>query len=138
MVIDDFAHHPTAVRETIDAVKAAYPGRRLWAVFEPRSNTSRRKIFELEYSQSLALADRIVMSGLFQAEKIPERDRMSVARVIREVNRQCNDSRAVAIDTAQDIATHVAAEAATGDIVLVMSNGGFDRVHEKILQALAG
>jgi UDP-N-acetylmuramate: L-alanyl-gamma-D-glutamyl-meso-diaminopimelate ligase len=138
LVIDDFAHHPTAVRETIDAVKAAYPGRRLWAVFEPRSNTSRRKIFELEYSQSLALADRIVMSGLFQAEKIPERDRMSVARVIREINRQCNDSRAVAIDTAQDIATHVAADAATGDIVLVMSNGGFDGVDEKILQALAG
>jgi UDP-N-acetylmuramate: L-alanyl-gamma-D-glutamyl-meso-diaminopimelate ligase len=138
LVIDDFAHHPTAVKETIDAVKAAYPGRRLWAVFEPRSNTSRRKIFEVEYSQSLALADRIVVSDLFQAEKIPERDRMSVARVIQEINRQCKDSRAVAINTAQDIANHVAADAAIGDIVLVMSNGGFDGVHEKILQSLAG
>ena len=138
LVIDDFAHHPTAVRETIDGVRAAYPGRRLWAVFEPRSNTSRRKIFEREFAQALALADRIVVSGLFQPEKIPEKDRMSVATVIQEINRQSNDRRAVALETAQDIATHVAAEAAIGDIVLVMSNGGFDAVHEKILQALAG
>ncbi len=138
LLIDDFAHHPTAVRETIDAVRAAYPGRRLWAIFEPRSNTSRRNIFEQEFSDALARADRAVMAGLYQAEKVPEKDRMSVERVIDAINRLCGDSRAVMIESAQDIASYVAKGAVSGDIMLVMSNGGFDGVHEKILQALAG
>ena len=138
LLIDDFAHHPTAVRETIDAVRAAYPGRRLWAIFEPRSNTSRRNIFEQEFSDALARADRVVMAGLYQAEKVPEKDRMSVERVIDAINRLCGDSRAVMIESGQDIASYVAKGAVSGDIMLVMSNGGFDGVHEKILQALAG
>jgi UDP-N-acetylmuramate: L-alanyl-gamma-D-glutamyl-meso-diaminopimelate ligase len=138
LVIDDFAHHPTAVRETIDAVRAAYPGRRLWAIFEPRSNTSRRSIFEQEFSESLALADHIVVSRLYQPEKIPEIERLSVDTVVREINHSCGDSRAVVIENAQDIATYVADHAVSGDIMLVMSNGGFDAVHDKILQALAG
>ena len=80
MVIDDFAHHPTAVRETIDAVRGAYAGRRLWAIFEPRSNTSKRNIFEKEFAAALALADKTIVAGVFQPEQVPEEQRLSVAR----------------------------------------------------------
>ncbi|MBI2540562.1 MAG: UDP-N-acetylmuramate:L-alanyl-gamma-D-glutamyl-meso-diaminopimelate ligase, partial [Deltaproteobacteria bacterium] len=83
-IIDDFAHHPTAVKETIDGVKAAYPGRRLWAIFEPRSNTSRRKIFAREFPQALSAADRVVVAGLYQPEKIPETERLSAEEVVHD------------------------------------------------------
>jgi UDP-N-acetylmuramate: L-alanyl-gamma-D-glutamyl-meso-diaminopimelate ligase len=136
MVIDDFAHHPTAVKETISAVRAAYPGRRLWAVFEPRSNTSRRNIFEREFSQTLALADRVVVAGLHQPEKVPADERLSVEKVVDEINR-CGAPRAVVIEKADHIASYVAENAAPNDIVIVMSNGGFDGVQDKILQELA-
>ncbi|MCH8054928.1 MAG: UDP-N-acetylmuramate:L-alanyl-gamma-D-glutamyl-meso-diaminopimelate ligase [Deltaproteobacteria bacterium] len=135
-VIDDFAHHPTAVKETIEALRAAYSGRRLWAVFEPRSNTSRRRIFEREFTQALGCADRIVMAGLYQPEKIPEEDRLPPAQVVGEINRLRGDSRAVLIERANDIPPYVAREAKSGDVILVMSNGAFDGVQEKILQAL--
>jgi UDP-N-acetylmuramate: L-alanyl-gamma-D-glutamyl-meso-diaminopimelate ligase len=137
MVMDDFAHHPTAVKETLNAVRAAYPGRRLWAIFEPRSNTSRRNIFEREFSQTLALADRVVVAGLHQPEKVPAGERLSVEKVVDEINR-CGARRAVVIEKADHIASYVAENAAPNDIVIVMSNGGFDGVQEKILQALAG
>jgi UDP-N-acetylmuramate: L-alanyl-gamma-D-glutamyl-meso-diaminopimelate ligase len=136
-VIDDFAHHPTAVRETIHAVRRAYPGRRIWAVFEPRSHTSRRKIFEHEFAQALALADRVVVADLYLPEKVPENERLSVVNVIDEINRACGDQRAMQIVEAGEIAAYVAKNAAAGDIILVMSNGAFGGVHEKILQNLA-
>jgi UDP-N-acetylmuramate: L-alanyl-gamma-D-glutamyl-meso-diaminopimelate ligase len=137
LVIDDFAHHPTAVAETIIAVKDAFTGRRIWAVFEPRSNTSRRKIFEREFARALSLADRVVVSGLHQPEKIPEQERLSIERVVEAINQSVGDKRAVLIDGGDKIAAHVAAEAVDGDIVLVMSNGGFDGVQDKILAGLA-
>jgi UDP-N-acetylmuramate: L-alanyl-gamma-D-glutamyl-meso-diaminopimelate ligase len=136
LLIDDFAHHPTAVKETLSAVKEAYPGRRLWAVFEPRSNTSRRNIFQQEFAQALALADRIVVAGLHQPEKVPEPERLSVEKVVQAIN-GVREPRAVAIEKADAIASYVAANAAPNDIVVVMSNGGFDGVQDKILQALA-
>jgi UDP-N-acetylmuramate: L-alanyl-gamma-D-glutamyl-meso-diaminopimelate ligase len=136
LVIDDFAHHPTAVRETIEAVKAAYCGRRLWAVFEPRSNTSKRNIFEKEFAAALALADRIVVAGVYQPEKVPESERLSVTNLVRELNHRTADDRARTIESAADIAATIAQDARHGDVVLVMSNGGFDAVQEKILQAL--
>jgi UDP-N-acetylmuramate: L-alanyl-gamma-D-glutamyl-meso-diaminopimelate ligase len=135
-LIDDFAHHPTAIRETIEAVRLAYPGRRLWAIFEPRSNTSRRRIFEREFPQALGCADRIVVAGLYLPEKIPEDDRLPVREVTQEINRLCNDHRAVFIERASDIPAYVADEANSGDVILVMSNGGFDGVQDKILRAL--
>ncbi len=137
LVIDDFAHHPTAVAETIIAVKDAFTGRRLWAVFEPRSNTSRRKIFEREFARALSLADRVVVSGLHQPEKIPEQERLSIERVVETINQLVGDKRAMLINGGDKIAAHVAAEAVKGDIVLVMSNGGFDGVQDKILAGLA-
>jgi UDP-N-acetylmuramate: L-alanyl-gamma-D-glutamyl-meso-diaminopimelate ligase len=138
LVIDDFAHHPTAVRETIDAVRGAYSGRRLWAIFEPRSNTSKRTVFEKEFAAALALADQVIVAGVFQPEKVPEGQRLSVDRLVREVNRLAGAERATTIASAGDIAAHVAQTARPGDVLLVMSNGGFDAVHEKILGALAG
>ena len=75
-VIDDFAHHPTAVRETIDAVRGAYAGRRIWAIFEPRSNTSKRNIFKKEFAAALALADKTIVAGVYQPERVPEGERL--------------------------------------------------------------
>ncbi len=134
-VIDDFAHHPTAVKETIAAIRAAYPGQRLWAIFEPRSQTSRRKIFAIEFAYALAAADFSVVAGLYQPEKVPAENRLSPSEVVAEINRR-GAARAVFIQKASDIATHVSSEARAGDVVLVMSNGGFDGVQEKILRLL--
>jgi UDP-N-acetylmuramate: L-alanyl-gamma-D-glutamyl-meso-diaminopimelate ligase len=138
LVIDDFAHHPTAVRETIDAVRAAYAGRRLWAIFEPRSNTSKRNIFASEFAAALARADRALIAPVFQPEKIPEAERLSVDHLVAETNRLGGEQRALALPGADGIAAHVAANSRAGDVLLIMSNGGFDGVHDKILRALAG
>jgi UDP-N-acetylmuramate: L-alanyl-gamma-D-glutamyl-meso-diaminopimelate ligase len=137
LVIDDFAHHPTAVAETIKAVKDAFTGRRVWAVFEPRSNTSRRNIFEREFALSLSLADRVVVSGLHQPEKIPEAERLSVERVVESINQSAGHEQGIVINGADNIAAHVVAHAGAGDIILVMSNGAFDGVQQKILSGLA-
>lgn len=137
LVVDDFAHHPTAVAETIKAVKDAFNGRRVWAVFEPRSNTSRRNIFEREFALALSLADRVVVSGLHQPEKIPEAERLSVERVVELINQSNGHEQAVVINGADNIAAHVTARASAGDIILVMSNGAFDGVQDKILLGLA-
>ncbi len=135
-VIDDFAHHPTAIRETITGLRMAYPGQRLWAVFEPRSQTSRRRIFEQEFSHCLAEADRIVVAGLYHPEKIPETERLSPSNVVSRIEKIAGDKRAVYIEKADDIAAYVTGRAKSGDVILIMSNGGFDRVQEKILGSL--
>jgi UDP-N-acetylmuramate: L-alanyl-gamma-D-glutamyl-meso-diaminopimelate ligase len=137
LVIDDFAHHPTAVRETIDAVRAAYERRRLWAIFEPRSNTSKRNIFEKEFAAALSLADRAIVAGVYRPERVPQGERLSVTSVVAKINRVYGGSRALAIDGAMEIADYVARNARSGDVLLIMSNGGFDGVHDKILQALS-
>ena len=137
-VIDDFAHHPTAVRETIDAVRGAYAGRRLWAIFEPRSNTSKRNIFTKEFAAALALADVIIVAGVYQPERVPENQRLSVPDLVGEINRTGGSERALTIADSAAIAEYVSRHSRAGDVLLVMSNGGFDGVHDKILQALAG
>jgi UDP-N-acetylmuramate: L-alanyl-gamma-D-glutamyl-meso-diaminopimelate ligase len=137
LVMDDFAHHPTAVRETLDAVRAAYRGRRIWAVFEPRSNTSKRNIFEQEFASALALADRILLAGVHQPEKVPDGERLSIDNLVGRINRLCGDDRAGKAASATEIAAVIARDGQPKDVVLVMSNGGFDNVHERILRALA-
>jgi UDP-N-acetylmuramate: L-alanyl-gamma-D-glutamyl-meso-diaminopimelate ligase len=137
LVIDDFAHHPTAVRETIEAVRAAYAGRPIWAIFEPRSNTSKRNLFESEFAAALALADRALIAPIYQPEKIPEAERLSVDGLVKGINRLRGDERGRKAADAAEIAGIVAAEAGEGAIALVMSNGGFDNVQERILAALA-
>jgi UDP-N-acetylmuramate: L-alanyl-gamma-D-glutamyl-meso-diaminopimelate ligase len=138
-VLDDFAHHPTAVRETLAAVRARYPGRRLVAVFEPRSNTSRRKVFQREYAEALAGADRVVVSVVPDAPiysitgEVTER--FSAAELAAEL-RERFGLPADAIDGVDAIVERLAAEAQEGDVALVMSNGAFGGIWEKLLAAL--
>ena len=100
-IVDDFAHHPTAIRETLKALRAAYPGQKLWAVLEPRSNTLRRNVFERELVESLALADHIVVAGVFKQESIPEGERMHPEKVVAALVGAGHD--AVYYPTADDI-----------------------------------
>jgi UDP-N-acetylmuramate: L-alanyl-gamma-D-glutamyl-meso-diaminopimelate ligase len=105
-------------------------------VFEPRSNTSRRKIFEAEFAKALALADRVVLAPLNQPEKVPDQERMSVEKVAEDINRLSAEHQARVIPRTDEIAAHIAQRAEAGDIVLVMSNGAFDGLPDKILRAL--
>jgi len=130
-VLDDFAHHPTAIRLTLEAVKEAYPGQRLWAVFEPRSATSRRKVFEQDFPDSFLAADRVIIAGLFAPEKISEEERLDPEQVVTCLRQKGTDAHF--IEEVDDIVAFMAENAASGDVVLVMSSGGFGGIHQKIL-----
>jgi UDP-N-acetylmuramate: L-alanyl-gamma-D-glutamyl-meso-diaminopimelate ligase len=134
VVMDDFAHHPTAVRETVTAVKNAYPGRRLFAVFEPRTNTSMRKVFQDQYPLSFDDADVICIRQPPLLEKIPEGERFSSETLVDTLKRRGKAAQFFA-DTGGiiDFLRHAAV---SGDVILIMSNGGFDNIHERLLQSL--
>jgi UDP-N-acetylmuramate: L-alanyl-gamma-D-glutamyl-meso-diaminopimelate ligase len=129
-IIDDFAHHPTAIRETLKALRAAYPGQRLWVVLEPRSNTLRRNVFERELVESLSLADGIVVAGVFKQESIPEPERMHPEKVIAALVRAGHD--ATFYSTADAIVQGLTPRLKPGDVVAILSNGGFDGIYEKL------
>jgi len=129
-IIDDFAHHPTAIRETLKALRAAYPESRLWAVLEPRSNTLRRNVFERELIESLSLADRTVLAGVFKMESIPEAERLHPES---EVNGLKQAGKESALYTNADaIVAAIVPELHAGDVVAILSNGGFDGIYEKL------
>jgi UDP-N-acetylmuramate: L-alanyl-gamma-D-glutamyl-meso-diaminopimelate ligase len=134
-VIDDFAHHPTAIRETLRALRAAYPQSRLWAVLEPRSNTLRRNVFERELVEALALADEVVLAGVFKQESIPEGERLHPEAVVRALAAQGHSALLAA--HVEEIVAHVAAGARAGDVVAILSNGGFDGIYSKLPARLA-
>ncbi len=136
LVVDDFAHHPTAVRETIGAIRSRFPGRPVTAVFEPRSNTSRRKVFQKEFAEALAGADAVVLAGVFGSEKLSPAERMDPREVVAAVGRAGRP--AFHIEEVDRIVEHLAATAHRGDVVLVMSNGGFGGIQGKLARALAG
>jgi UDP-N-acetylmuramate: L-alanyl-gamma-D-glutamyl-meso-diaminopimelate ligase len=134
-IIDDFAHHPTAIRETLRALRQAYPDARLWAVLEPRSNTLRRNVFERELVESLALADRVILDAVYQQQRIPENERLHPEQVIAALN---------AAGTPSELCANVAAivdsldrQLQPGDVVAILSNGGFDGIYEKLPARLA-
>jgi UDP-N-acetylmuramate: L-alanyl-gamma-D-glutamyl-meso-diaminopimelate ligase len=133
-VIDDFAHHPTAVRETVAATRQRYPGQRLVAVFEPRSYTAQRREFQTEYEQALGLADEVVIAGLFHPERYTADSAIDPHAMVA-LWREAGRTAAHIIDPVE-IARTLAASARPGDVVLIMSNGGFGGVHEKLLLAL--
>ena len=133
-VIDDFAHHPTAIRETLKALGQRYPGRRVWAIFEPRSNTTRRNHFQAELADALRLAKRVVVAEVAKAGQIPADERLDPARLMQDI--RATGADAVTLPTADAIVDHVAGEAAEGDILCVLSNGGFGNIHQKLLDAL--
>ena len=134
-VIDDFAHHPTAIRATLAALRARYCGRRLWAIFEPRSATSRRATFQQEFIGAFAEADRVVIAALFNPDGISPDIRLSPERLAHEIASQCAKA-AVYLSEVDAIVDHVATGARAGDVVVIMSNGGFGDIHEKLLEAL--
>jgi UDP-N-acetylmuramate: L-alanyl-gamma-D-glutamyl-meso-diaminopimelate ligase len=134
LVVDDFAHHPTAVRATIEAARGRWPHRRLWAILEPRSNSMRRKVFEESLPKALALADRVVLGGVFRAQQLGDENRMSPQTVAQSVRELGKDARA--FEGAEAIAEYLAGEAKAGDLLLVMSNGSFDGLCDKLLKKL--
>ena len=133
-VYDDFAHHPTAIAETLAGVRSAYPDRRIWAIFEPRSATSCRRIFQSEFTRAFAAADAVVLPAVFRST-LPEEQRLSPQQVVAELVASGKDARY--IPRVDDIVAAVADDARQGDLVVVMSNGGFEGIHDKLLAALA-
>jgi UDP-N-acetylmuramate: L-alanyl-gamma-D-glutamyl-meso-diaminopimelate ligase len=133
-VIDDFAHHPTAIRETLRALRAAYKGRRLWAVLEPRSNTLRRNIFERELAESLALADQVVMAAVFKSDAIPVLERMEPLHVVEAL--RARGVPATVCGDADAIVAEMAPKLVAGDVVAILSNGGFGGIYEKLPAAV--
>ena len=138
-VIDDFAHHPTAIATTLDGARRRYPGRRLWALFEPRSISSSRKEFERGYIDAFHEADRVIIGPIFHRDRYQNRygldKMMSVPEIVTRLN--ADGIPATQLDDFDAIADNVAREASENDVVVVMSSGAFGGVHEKILQRLA-
>ncbi|MEO8069816.1 MAG: UDP-N-acetylmuramate:L-alanyl-gamma-D-glutamyl-meso-diaminopimelate ligase [Acidobacteriota bacterium] len=134
-VFDDFAHHPTAIRETLRAMRASYPDRRIWAIFEPRSATSCRRIFQQDFARAFieSGADEVVLAAVFRSS-LPEDERLSVEDLVRDV--ASAGIRARHFPRVDDIIDAVVDEARAGDLVIVMSNGGFEGIHDKLLMRL--
>jgi len=136
-VIDDFAHHPTAVRETLQALRTKYRDRRLVAVFEPRSWSSRLAVFQEDYAHAFTPSDYVVIASVFDSQKATEKGRvLDTDQLIEAIRAQ--DKPAFRIEGADGIVAHLAPELRAGDVVAIMSNGGFGGIHEKLLTALRG
>lgn len=133
-VIDDFAHHPTAIRQAIGAIRQLHPDSRLWVVFEPRSNTTKRKVFEGEIAEGLGGADLAIIAAVPEPEKIPEAERLDPGAVALAVP----GGRGRYLAGVDEIVEVVAGEARPGDVVAVLSNGGFGGIHRKLLERLGG
>jgi UDP-N-acetylmuramate: L-alanyl-gamma-D-glutamyl-meso-diaminopimelate ligase len=133
-VVDDFAHHPTAIRATIEAARTRWPGRRLWVAFEPRSNTMRRRVFEQDLAAALATADGAVLGPVSRAQLLSDAERLSPEGVVKSVRAAGRPGKA--LDSAAEIAEFLAGELRQGDIMLVLSNGTFDGLCDKLLALL--
>jgi UDP-N-acetylmuramate: L-alanyl-gamma-D-glutamyl-meso-diaminopimelate ligase len=133
-VYDDFAHHPTAVAETLAGLRAANPAARIWAVFEPRSASSCRRIFQHDFARAFGPANEVLIAPVFRS-MLPEEERLSVPQLIRDLRKTGQSARETA--SIDEIITTIAAERQPGDLVVLMSNGGFGGIHKKLLQALA-
>ena len=132
-VLDDFAHHPTAVHETLAALRTGYPGRRVWAVFEPRSASSCRRVFQDDFAKAFGAADEVVFAAVFRSS-LPEAERLSAEQLVDDLSRQGRHARH--IPEIDDIVSTIVRERRDGDVVVLMSNGGFGGIHGKLLQAL--
>ena len=134
-IYDDFAHHPTAVEETLKAVRGAAPGRRIWAIFEPRSASSCRRIFQDDFARAFAGADEVLIASVFRSSLAAE-ERLSEDQLVADLTTKGVHARHLPdVDT---IVGAVAGEARGGDVIVVMSNGGFGGIHRKLLAAVAG
>ncbi len=135
LIVDDFAHHPTAVKATIEAARERWPGRRIWAILEPRSNSMRRKVFQEALPKALALGDRVILGGVFRAQQLGDEDRLDPETVAASVRALGKDAQV--FSSADAIAEYLGAEAKAGDLLLIMSNGSFDGLCEKLLKKLS-
>ena len=133
-IIDDFAHHPTAIAGTLTALRSTYPGARLWAILEPRSNTLRRNVLQNELAKSLSLADEVVVANVFKSEAIPEAERLDLAAVAAQILK--HGRRARIVPTVDGIVQLIAPELRSGDVVAILSNGGFGGIYEKLPERL--
>jgi UDP-N-acetylmuramate: L-alanyl-gamma-D-glutamyl-meso-diaminopimelate ligase len=129
-IIDDFAHHPTAIAGTLRALRARYPGSRLWAILEPRSNTLRRRVLQTDLARSLAIADEVIVAGVFRSDAVPENERLDLTTLASDIHQ--HGKRARLIDDADGIVETVATEMQSGDVVAILSNGGFGLIYEKL------
>jgi UDP-N-acetylmuramate: L-alanyl-gamma-D-glutamyl-meso-diaminopimelate ligase len=133
-VVDDFGHHPTALGLTLEALRHQYPGRRVWAVFEPRSNTTRRAVFQHALPEALSKADAVILSKVARLEQLPENDRLDPQKVVSDI--AALGKPAYYESGVEEIVLRLQREAQPGDLIAVFSNGGFDNIHERLLAAL--
>ena len=129
-IIDDFAHHPTAIAGTLKALRARYAGSRLWAILEPRSNTLRRRVLQSDLARSLAQADEVIVANVFRSEAIPENERLELPALAAEIKQHGRPARLLA--DADAIVQTIAPELRSGDVVAILSNGGFGGIYEKL------
>jgi len=129
-IIDDFAHHPTAIAGTLKALRARYAGSRLWAILEPRSNTLRRRVLQNDLARSLAQADEVIVAGVFRSEAVPENERLELPALATEIRQNGRPARLLA--DADAIVQTIAPELRSGDVVAILSNGGFGGIYEKL------
>jgi UDP-N-acetylmuramate: L-alanyl-gamma-D-glutamyl-meso-diaminopimelate ligase len=134
VVIDDFAHHPTAIGLTLEGVKEAYPGSRIWAVFEPRSATSRRNVFQEVFPPSFSAADRVIIARPYATDNIPPNERLDPDRLVNDIERAGVEAHY--IPDVENIVDHIAKNNQSKDVVLIMSSGGFYGIHQKLLDRL--
>jgi UDP-N-acetylmuramate: L-alanyl-gamma-D-glutamyl-meso-diaminopimelate ligase len=135
-VVDDFGHHPTAIANTLDALRHRYRGNRLWAVFEPRSNTTRRAVFQQQLPDALKLADGVFIAQIAKLEQIAEEERLNPERVVAAIAKAGRP--AFYEQNADAIVDRIVPMLRPNDVVAVFSNGGFDNIHEKLLARLKG
>lgn len=133
-VIDDFAHHPTAIGLAVDSLRQQYPDSRLWVIFEPRSNTTRRNVFQGELANALSKADLVVVPAVPDPEKVAEQDRLDPHKLVSDI--QASGTSCWYLETVDEIVAQVVSESRKGDTVAVLSNGGFGGIHQKLLDNL--
>ncbi len=133
-IIDDFAHHPTAISGTLRALRSRYPKARLWAILEPRSNTLRRNVFQNELAHSLSDANEIVIANVFKSDAIPGTERLDLAAVVAQLQQVGRSARVSA--NADEIVNLIGPELRSGDVVVILSNGGFGGIYEKLPECL--
>jgi len=133
-VVDDFGHHPTAIRETLRALRIKYSNQKLWAIFEPRSNTTRRNVFQKELADAFEQADEVVVSQIARLELLPPEDRLDPVKLMEDLKRL--GKTAAYLPDVDTIVNHVTRRAQGGEVVVVFSNGGFGGIHARLLEGL--
>ena len=133
-VVDDFGHHPTAIRQAITGLRKKYIGSRLWAIFEPRSNTTRRRVFQESLPEALSLADAVCVAEVARSDMLSKEERLDLDKVMEDI--RGSGTAAFYEPGAEAIVRLMEREALDGDVVIVFSNGGFDGIHDKLLDRL--